>query len=345
MELRVFRIFVGLLLLPVAALTAAEFYVSPAGDDANAGTKTQPFGTLARTRQPAREATKPVTVWLEAGTYVLSETFELGSEDSATTYRSVEPGTVRLVGARPIKPADFKPVTEPATLARVTEAARGKILELDLSALGLKHAARYPDVFNDNGGLLELYVNGRRMPLARYPNTGYMTIKRVLANGGGQAERGKWGDRKLKQSPPGPGVFEYREEFATEHARWQRSLDHGVWLKGYWRCPWQNEAIRVQAIDTTARTVTFAKPVSGGIGSKYHRPEGSGEEKYWLMNLLEAVDRPGEWCVDFKGHKLYLYPPAKFADAQVTIADNNGPLIRIAGASNVMLRHVAAVDN
>ena len=28
-----------------------------------------------------------------------------------------------------------------------------------------------------------------------------------------------------------------------------------------------------------------------GIGSKYHRPDGSGEEIYWVMNLLEAVDQ------------------------------------------------------
>jgi hypothetical protein len=341
----------ALLLAPSSVLHATEFFLSPAGDDANTGTVAKPFATLERARVAVREAKKSgatdsgFTVWLGNGDYPVAKSFELTEVDSGTpampvVYRSVETGKARLVGARPVRTADFKPVTDAASLARVVQAARGKVLELDLNALGFKHAARYPDVFNDSGGLVELYVNGRRMPLARFPNSGYMTIKRVFANGGGQAERGRWGDQNLKQSPSGPGVFEYREEFAAEHARWQKSLDHGVWLKGYWRCPWQNEAVRVGEIDPVKRAVTLAKAVPGGIGSKYHRPEGSGEEKYWLLNLLEAVDRPGEWCVDFKDGKLYIYPPGEFASAQVAIADNAGPLVRFLGASHVMLRQL-----
>jgi hypothetical protein len=59
MKLRVFRILVGLVLLPIAALTAAEFYVSSSGNDANAGAKAQPFATLVRARRAARAAAKP----------------------------------------------------------------------------------------------------------------------------------------------------------------------------------------------------------------------------------------------------------------------------------------------
>ena len=35
---------------------AADFYVSPAGDDANPGTREQPFASLARAREAVRQA-------------------------------------------------------------------------------------------------------------------------------------------------------------------------------------------------------------------------------------------------------------------------------------------------
>ena len=58
-----------LLLTPLAALHAAEFFVSPSGSDADAGTKAKPFASLERARNAIREAKKAgavggFTVWL-----------------------------------------------------------------------------------------------------------------------------------------------------------------------------------------------------------------------------------------------------------------------------------------
>src|ERR1043165_8100328 len=55
---------------------AAEFYVHPAGNDANPGTLAQPFATVTR----AQEAVAPGdTVWLRGGKYVFSGTkIEIG---------------------------------------------------------------------------------------------------------------------------------------------------------------------------------------------------------------------------------------------------------------------------
>jgi hypothetical protein len=197
-------------------------------------------------------------------------------------------------------------------------------LELDLKKLGVKHSNAYPDVFTDAGGIIDLFFAGRRMPLARYPNDGFMTMQRVLKNGGPGKHDG--------------GVFQYRGEDQTHFQAWEKDLDRGVWLKGYWRVVWQNEALRLKSIDTTNRIATFALPVPGGIGNKYHRPEGNGQEEYWLLNLLEEVDQPGEWCIDFKNQKLYFYPPAPLGSAEMLLADGDGPIIQLAGASRVVLR-------
>ena len=342
--------FVAVCGLALPAL-GVEFFVAPGGSDANSGATDRPFATLTRARDALREArkaglpTSAATVWLRAGTYFLNQPFVLTAADSGAAgapvvYRGEPGATVRLVGARLLTASAFQPVTNPALLARIPPPARGQVMELDLAALGIRHRGPYPDVFADNGGILELFFNGRRMPLARFPNEGYMTMQRVLDNAGGIRDR-NWehpsAPSRVSAGAEG-GTFLYREPFSTEHASWQKVLDRGVWLKGYWRVAWQNEAIRVKAIDTARHTVTFAKPIPGGIGSKYHRPEGSGQEQYWLLNLLEAVDRPGAWCIDFLAHKLYFYPPGPLPGAEMLIGDEEEALVRLNSASHVVLR-------
>jgi len=327
---------------------AVELFVSPSGDDANGGTRDNPFLTLEHARDAARAANPAGAniLWLRGGEYILLQTLDLTSADSGLTIRSVQGETVRLSGGRVLSAKNFRPVTDAATLARLAQPALGKCVELDLAALGIRHREAYPDVFSDNGGLIELYFNGARMPLSRFPKTGYMTMQRVLNNAGG-VKSANWESANWERVDPAGvgGTFVFRDEFSEPHARWARVLDHGVWLKGYWRIPWENEVIRVKSIDLAKKTVTFAKPIPGGIGSKYHRPGGSGDEKYWLMNLLEEVDKPGEWAVDFPSGKLYFYPPKPLDGARIVICDNDQPVIRVSAATNVVLRQLTVENN
>ncbi len=333
---------ITLLHLALAPLLAGEVHVSPWGHDQDPGTPGKPFATLERARAAIRGKVGS-TVWLHGGDYPVAKSFELTERDSGVAnapmiYSAAVGEEVRLRGGISLRRGDFLPILDVMTRARLDEKVRDRVVQLDLKALGIRHVGRYSDVFSDNGGLVEVYFKNRRMPLARFPNKDYMTIKQVLYNAGGPRDP-NWNASTFTDLVDGPGgTFEYREEFAGEHERWAKVLARGVWLKGYWRVPWQNEAIRIQSIDTAKCTVTFSKPVRGGIGSKYHRPEGSGKEQYWLMNLLEAVDQPGEWCVDFVDNKLYLYPPAALVDGDVVMVDNPAPLIKLAGASHIVLR-------
>ncbi len=86
----------------VMAEQAADivFYVSPEGSDSQAGTSIdKPFATLQKARDAIRtlkqegELKSPVTVYLLGGTYELTESFILTTEDSGTetcpiTYRA-----------------------------------------------------------------------------------------------------------------------------------------------------------------------------------------------------------------------------------------------------------------
>lgn len=340
----------------IPAFASSSVHVSPEGDDRASGSEDRPVATLERARELVRELRKarpadPVTVWISGGDYLQGRPLVLGAEDSGTaeapvTWRAKEGETPRLLGARKLRAQDFRPVTDPATLARLAPGAANHVMEIDAAALGFTRLGPYPDVFSDTGGILSLFTPEKRLPLARFPNRGFMTIRKILFNAGGATDRNWAGvPWHLLEDHPTGGIFEYRDEFAEKHAVWARQLDRGVWMKGYWRIPWQNEAIRVLAIDTEKQVLTLSRPIPGGIGNKYTRPEGNGRESYWVMNLLEEVDQPGEWCLDFVDRKIYLWPPAPLAETEIFVADTLEPVVKLDGASHVTLRGLLVTVN
>lgn len=348
------KIWVAIFLFTCVVTYAQPFFVSPSGSDKNNGSIENPFKTLLQARNTVRKVTNrndTIKVFLRGGVYEM-QTVRFFKEDSGTArapivYAAYQNEKVILRGSRTVDTKLFKKITDATTLERINPALRDKIVELDTTVFKLKSNKKYPDIFTDNGGLFELFMDDERMPLSRYPNEGYMTMKKVLINGGGQeTKNGDWAtyysDTSKKQDlPPRPGVFEYRDDRENQ---WVKNLDRGVWLKGYWRIPWQNEAVRVAEIDTIKHTIKLAVPVPGGIGNKYTRPEGNGKEKYWLLNLLEEIDQPGEWAYDFKDAKLYFYPPHEIKN-NVRIADTKEAVLSLVGTANIIVKGITIEEN
>lgn len=67
-------------------IRAAEFHVSPAGDDGNPGTKDKPFATLQRARDEIRRFKSPegATVLLRGGLYSMPQGIVFEKQDSGT---------------------------------------------------------------------------------------------------------------------------------------------------------------------------------------------------------------------------------------------------------------------
>ncbi len=73
---------------------AAELFVSPDGNDANAGTQAEPFATIRRAKRAVRKRVREgldesVTVLLREGTYRLERPLVFGPEDSGTEAHAV----------------------------------------------------------------------------------------------------------------------------------------------------------------------------------------------------------------------------------------------------------------
>jgi len=90
------------------ATSGGEFYVAPNGDDANPGTKQQPFASLTRARDAVRQfkkanSTEDIVVLLRGGVYRLTETVvftleDSGSPDQTITYAAY-PGETPVLSA------------------------------------------------------------------------------------------------------------------------------------------------------------------------------------------------------------------------------------------------------
>ncbi len=102
-----------------------------------------------------------------------------------------------LSGGRRIDPSHFKPVTDPAIPKRVGDRAGAELVRPETNAEGMTDCPReLPDVFSYKtpshgrkaaGSFrgdplpVELFRNGRRMPVARWPNKGFARYDKPVA--------------------------------------------------------------------------------------------------------------------------------------------------------------------
>ena len=150
-----FSLLAALLLVPLAALRAAEIHVGINGSDDGPGTREQPFRTIRRACDAVRDlkrqrlAEGAIEVVIHAGTYFLPETVLLSPADSGTEkapviYRAADGERVVLSGGRRIEGPWKK----------------------DSGAIW---SAPLPGSDGD-WNFRQLFVNGRREIRARFPN-------------------------------------------------------------------------------------------------------------------------------------------------------------------------------
>ncbi|HWB53273.1 MAG TPA: hypothetical protein VG722_03745, partial [Tepidisphaeraceae bacterium] len=138
------------LVLAMACLArGATLYVSPYGDDRNAGTEPHPFATLARARDEIQDHPdeRPITVVVNGGTYRQTTTLKLDARDSDTHWQVAPGQTVRIEGGIRVDPEAFAPVKEQPIRNRLPAEARDHVLVADLTALGVKSIEPWPTKF------------------------------------------------------------------------------------------------------------------------------------------------------------------------------------------------------
>ncbi len=240
----------ALILLSGSFLIAQPYYVAPDGDDANPGTPAKPFATLPRAQSAVRQ--KPGDVLLRGGTYYLPATLVFTAQDSGTkavpvvfqAYPNEQPV---ISGGVKLEKLNWQPFTNGIFAAKVPA---------DLQTE-------------------EIFVNGERQLLARYPNFDPQAqyFDGFAADAISTNRSARWAD-------PTGGYF---------HA-----MHPSLWGDFTWR-------ITGKDADGVVTKIGGWQNNRGGAVHKTIR---------FVENIFEELDAPGEWFLDDKTHTLYFYPPA-----------------------------------
>jgi hypothetical protein len=279
---------------PIRAAGAADFVVSPRGNDKADGADA-PFATLARAQQAVRALLKTqkepraVRVEVRGGTYYLDAPLEFGPDDSGTAnapvvYAAATGEKVVLSGGHRVQGG------------RWGEANGRKAWVVDL-----------PEVQAGRWRFRQLFVNGDRRPRTRLPSTGEYTIASLP---------GFTGD--FLRSPTKQFVYAPGDIVPT----WRNLRD--VEVVGITR--WLDNRLPIESVSATTRTVTFDRP------SLFALLSGDKPGPYWVENAFEALDTPGQWYLD-RPRGVLSYLPRKGEDmaAAEIVAPRLTQVVRVVG--------------
>ncbi len=310
---------------------ACNFFIALDGDDAMNGTsKITPFATLERARTAIRYLKNNsglpeggVNVCLAGGIYERNKSFELTSEDSGeegkpVVYRSINGESARITGAISLADGDFSRVTatkSPNVYNRIDPITYGHLMQIELS----KYTTNYGKLVSRGGtkardevAALELFVNKKRMTLARWPDE---NEKFPFLITGSVNEK----QYQFKYSGNRPN-------------RWSKAEE--IWMHGLWRWYWSDKHVLITSLDTSSNSITFAKPKSPYYGL------GEGQP-YYVQNLLEEITVPGEWYLNRDTGILYLWPIEPLnSTSEIMVSLLDQPLVKLTNTSHIKFENL-----
>ena len=249
-----------------------ELHVAPGGDDGAPGTRDRPLASLAGARDALRAARRTLAGPAPPATvWVHAGVHRLAEPLSLTAEDSDT-----AYAAWPCGPAPT--ISAGVPVRGAWEPHRGGILRCRPEGLpeGLRPT--------------QLFAGGRRQVRARFPNAadGELPLRGADA----------WPHRELQFDPAALGG-----------RTWDRPGE--AVLHCFTRHRWGNLQWRVAALDAASGRLTLA---AGGwqMGTTFQRADGGGVgagSRFFVENVFEELDSPGEWYFDREAGLLYFWPP------------------------------------
>lgn len=290
------------------SLYAAEIWVSPKGNDRNAGTKEAPKATLTAALRQAREwrrlndlsVKEGITIYLTGGRHQVYEPVFFRPEDSGT---SESPTVVR---------------SEKGCEAAISG---GIILTNWRKAKGNIWVTDVPEFNGRPFDFRQLWINGRKAVRARAVNH-FEQMSRILNN-------------------------DPVNEILWVPAKAVRSILNATHAEMVLHEMWCVANLRIKSVDIQgdSAAVRFHQPESRiQFEHPWPRPmvtDNGRNSAFYLTNAMELLDEPGEWFHDIQARKLY-YNPRRNEDMKQaqTIVPTVETLIEVQGTLDRPVRHI-----
>ncbi len=216
--------------------------------------------------------------------------------------------------------------------------ARDKILEYDLHNNGITDLGELQSIGfgrSREASTAQLYINGERMTLARYPNAGdphllkmrkeVIPINKIISPGKEAVVLPVGGTDTTSER----GVFEYEDKRVE---MWLNASD--IWLDGIFSRDWAWSFNKIGKIDTINKTIEL----------KYEERYDLTDERsyFFATNLLEEIDVPGEYFIDREKGMLYVYPPTDFNlnNSQIQLSGNTQAFLEFERIENLTIENI-----
>ncbi len=296
--------------------TDSIYFVSADGNDANAGTQDAPFKTIEKARDTVRQVIasgqypeEGITVYLRGGEYKIENTITFTEQDNGTetnpvVYASYPGETARLTGSVALPYDQFSPAGKNVTDIIIDKAAAQNVLQIDLKKQGITDYGQ----LSRRGYLIsagvtpqvELYIDGSRQQLARWPNTDWVGTTEIVRSG----TRSQTGVLE-------GAVFKIDYDRPT---RWKNNINE-IYTSGVLGENYFYGYFPIEKIEPGQITLK-----EGAVKDYY--------SKHFIRyeNILEELDAPGEYYIDRANGMLYLYPPEGFSadtDIRLSVLDQN----------------------
>ena len=328
------------LALSLASGNAASqriIYVSQQGDDRWTGAKPDRVGSgtdgpvrsleralqiLRALKSEAKGKPGAITISIRGGMYRIERGIHLSAEDSGTTdapilWQSYAGERVLLVGSRAV--TDFHPLKEITAAKRIEPPFRDSILVANLREAGI---TEFGQISPRGTPGLEVFFRGKRMPLARWPNSGWERIAGVPQSGDSMLNAGLEREKRFDGVPVGRHYGRISYE-GSRPSGW--SPDTDIYLHGYWTFDWSDAFQKVASIDTLKHEITLSPP--------HHNYGYTKNQRFYCANVVEELDTPGEWYLDRNAGLLYFWPPEKLDSSSVSVSTLAEPFFLLDGVS------------
>lgn len=296
-------VLIAIFLCPFQGVQAAQdrFYVATDGNDAwsgrlsaaNAKGTDGPFATVVRARDAIREIKT-------AGRF--DRPLKVFIRDGL--HFQTEPFVLQPEDSG----TDVHPVTYTAFPGERPILSGGRRISGWKRGPGKLWIAQLPEVKAGKWSFRQLFVGDKRARRARMPNTGFYNLSGLIVPGDREAPVNRTGFRFQ------PGDIK---------ADWTNLADVEV-VKLF---RWSETRMRVAAVDAARSVVTF----TGRTGPNPRLFDWSGG-RYYVENVKEGLDSPGEWYLDRKAGMLFYWPlPGEEPATAEIIAPVIGQLVRMEG--------------
>ncbi len=293
-----------------------RIYVSPAGNDSWSGANSTatgsdgPKATIAGARDEIRKLkshgalTGGAVVEVAPGSYPQLTTLTLTKVDSGSPqepiiYRSATLKAAIIEGGISVR--NWRDI-DSSVASRVDPSIAPHLKCADLKSLGISDFGDLPMATwsgNRPSTAIELFVNGTRQTVARWPATGYAHV--------------------------GMGIdkLSFTADLGSSNVR---TGDPDVWMCGF---PSGFDWAYIQepaTIDREAGKVSFPKEQS------YINKAGG---RFYLKNSLSDLTQPGQYFVDKSTGQVVYFPASDLSSAECYVSANLGPIAKLIDVSNV----------